>query len=119
MIDFESPVFVSIVLYTIYTLLAIAVALTAWSAVRSWRRRSNNATEHGVAARRIALCTAAGLILIMGASCLAGSTTPLNINGHLYTDSFWLRISDMMIYTTIIMLVIATAVMEVTSFIRK
>ena len=37
MINYESPLYIDIVLYTIYALLLAATVLTVWSAVRSLR----------------------------------------------------------------------------------
>ena len=34
----ESPLFVDIVLYTVYVLLAVAVLLTVWSVVRGYNK---------------------------------------------------------------------------------
>ena len=64
MMNYASPLFVDIVLCTIYALLLAAVVLTLWSVARGLRMKSGAAaTEHGVPARKVALLTATLLVL--------------------------------------------------------
>ena len=110
MINFSSPLFVSIVLHAIYALLFIAVGVTVWSAVSSWRRGAMRSTIHGIRSALIGLVTAGALVTILVVSWLLGSTKPLTINGNTYTDTFWLRTSDMMINTALILMAVLTMV---------
>jgi hypothetical protein len=105
---YESPVFVSILLHVIYALLAVAVVIMVWSMVRSLRQKSGgDSIVHGIAVRRIAIATALLLLTIMALTWLLASTTPLTINSRTYDDPFWLRASDMLINTSIILIVLA------------
>lgn len=107
MINYESPIYVDIVLYTIYILLVVAVALTAWSVVHSLRKQGKEGgVEHGIPARRIALMTVALLLVTMAATWLLGSSSPLNTNGKVYDDTFWLRTSDMLLLTPLVLLIV-------------
>ena len=111
MMNFASPLFVDIVLCTIYVLLLAAVALTAWSVVRGLRTRGGEgASEHGVPARKIALLTLALLLLTLGTTWLLGSTAPLTVNGKPFTSAFWLKTSDMLIATPVVLAVVLVAV---------
>ena len=106
--NFESPLFVNIVLGTLYVLLAVAVVVTAWSAFRSVRMQDpSERIQHGVPTRRIAWFTAAALLLVMLLAWLVGSTKAIYVNGREYNDAFWLRTSDMFIYATAVLLVVA------------
>ena len=119
MIDYESPTYVSIVLYTIYGLLLLAVVLTGWSMVRSLRLQGKEGGwQNGVPARRIAFLTVALLVLTMAITWLLGSTKPLSINGETFSDAFWLKTSDMLIATSIV-LIIALGVMGIVSMLKK
>ena len=93
--NYESPVFVSIVLYTIYVLLAVAAGVTLWSAVKGVRREMLNMKR------------AMGIVLLlaatMGLGWMTADTRPLTVNGKPYTDVFWLRASDMLITTTAVL----------------
>ena len=110
----ESPLFIDIVLYTIYVLLAAAVLLTVWSVVRGFRRCGGTKVrgyENGVPVRRIAWLTVGVLVVTLVVTWLTASTQPLNINGKTYADVFWLRISDMLINTAIVLIVMVVGVM--------
>ncbi|MCR4809998.1 MAG: hypothetical protein K5896_09080 [Prevotella sp.] len=111
MINYESPLFVDIVLYTIYALLTVAVLLTVWSVVRPHVRgeRCEVRGENGVPVRRIALLTGGLLVVTMVVTWLTASTEPLSINGKTYADAFWLRASDMLINTTLVLIAVVAA----------
>ena len=61
--------------------------------------------------RRIAWLTAGVLVVTLAVTWLTASTQPLNINGKIYADAFWLRISDMLINTALVLIVIVVGVM--------
>ena len=120
MINYESPVFVSIVLYTIYALLLLAVVLTIWSAVRGMRlQHGHEGKQNGVPQRKIALLTAGGLLLLMGAGWLLSDTTPIQVNGKVFADAFWLRTSGMLILTPIVLMAIIAVLMIVAEIMRR
>jgi cytochrome bd-type quinol oxidase subunit 1 len=108
--NYSSPTFVNIVLIVIYVLLAAVVGLTVWSAVRTMRRRSSE-DEGGIKQHRTALGLALGLASLMGVLWLTGSRKPLVINGKVYSDEFWLPVSDMMINTATFLLVVIVILM--------
>ena len=118
MINYESPLYVDIVLYTIYALLAAAVLLTAWSAVRARAmHRGDGGTENGIPVGRIAWLTGGMLVLTLALTWLTASTQPLNINGRTYSDTFWLRASDMLINTALILIAVVTLLVAVTGIV--
>ncbi|MCR4958911.1 MAG: hypothetical protein K6B13_09985 [Prevotella sp.] len=108
----ESPLFIDIVLYAIYALLAAAVLLTAWSVVRSFRKCGGmgvQGRENGVPARRIILLTGGLLVVTLVVTWLTASSQPLNINGKTYDNAFWLRVSDMLICTALVLIAVVAA----------
>ena len=104
---YESPLFVELLLDGICLLVVAALVLTVWSVAYSLRLRRGQADSDRVPARRIAWGVAALLVLTMGATALLADTTPLSINGRAFTDMFWLRMSDMLINTSGILMVVA------------
>jgi hypothetical protein len=119
MIDHEIPTYVSILLYTIYGLLLVSVVLTGWSMVRGLRLQGKEGGwQNGVPARRIAFLTVALLVVTMAITWLIGSTKSLSINGKTFSDAFWLKTSDMLIATPIV-LIIALGVISVASMLKK
>ncbi|MCR4604358.1 MAG: hypothetical protein K5683_12620 [Prevotella sp.] len=120
MIDYESPVYVSIVLYTIYALLLLAVGLTVWSVVRGMRRQGR--ADLAVADRRqrkVALATLGLVVVVMAIAWLLGSTSPLSVNGQPYADAFWLRTSDMLIMTPLVLIAIIGVLMIISEIVRR
>ena len=113
MINYESPVFVSIVLYTIYALLLLAVGLTVWSVVRSIRMQGKKPGARSIWG------TLALLVVTLVATWLLGSTKPLSVNGRIFDNSSWLRISDMLILTPIVLIIIIVVLMGVAEVIRR
>ena len=104
---YESDLFITILLDGIYILLAVAVALIIWSAIRTIRLRQQQKPDFGMPQKHIVWGVALLLVLTLGITYLLGSSQPLSINGGIYQDAFWLRLSDMFINSTLILLVIA------------
>lgn len=120
--NFNAPLFTDAVLVLMMLMTACSIALVAWSAVRDARimgrgeSRSNN-----IPVRKIGYAVAAGTAIIMLFTFIIGSSTPMDINGVKYADSFWLKASDMFILTsgTLIVAAIAAVVYGSTKYIRK
>lgn len=116
----DSPLFIDIVLYTIYVLLAAAVLLTVWSVVRGARCEVRGTKyENGVPVRRIAWLAAGLLVVTLVVTWLTASTQPLTINGKTFSDAFWLRMSDMLINTALVLIVVLTITITLTLTITK
>jgi len=98
---------VSFTLILIYVLLAAIVGVTLWSLLHGFRLGGGSARENGIPVRRIALGVAALLVVLLSVTALTASTAPLVINGKPYTNVFWLRVSDMLIVSSIVLIIIA------------
>ena len=103
---YETPIFVDIVLTTIYVLLAVTVGLCLWSLVRGLRHRERT-TGRLRAARRLGVGVGVLLVATLGLTYGLASTEPLLINGEAFTDTFWLRVSDMLINSSLVLMIIA------------
>ena len=100
--------FVNLLLWTIYLLIAATIVLTVWSAIRSFKQRGGSeAVTNNVPARRLTIAIAVGIIVLLGLTFLLASTSALTINGREYTDAFWLRTSDMLINSSIALIIVA------------
>ena len=108
MINLESPLFVDILLYAIYALLLLTIGLALWSAVRSTRREGlGEKKSNGIPTRTILIVTVCLLTGALALTYLIADTQPLAINGKPFADVFWLRVSDMLINTSIVLMTIA------------
>jgi len=117
MLDTSSPLFIELLLWTIYALLAVAVGITVWSVLRTMKKQGpSERYSNGIAVRRIAWGTAAVLAALLALTFLTGSTEPLIINGRPYNDTFWLRTCDMLINTALALIVIAVICVTYSTF---
>lgn len=103
--SFVSPFFADAVLIVVYLAMVAALGVTAFSVVYELRnRQKGDGTVNGVPAGRIGWCVVAGLIASLVLTFVLGSSAPVMTNGVSFTDSFWLRVADMFIYTSIILI---------------
>lgn len=108
MLSPSSPVFVELLLWLLYGLLTVAVVLTLWSALRSIRLQGRGSVvSNGIPVGRIAWGVAAMVLVLLIVTYFLGSTAPLAVNGNIFSDAFWLRASDMFIYTSLLLIAIA------------
>lgn len=108
--NFNAPLFTDLLLITTILVLVGAVVVAAWSVVRSlkttgWGERMSN----NIPVRKIGTIVAVGTFAVMLFTFLLGSSTPMTINGATYDDSLGLRVSDMFISTSLLMIAAAIA----------
>ncbi|MDD5861693.1 MAG: hypothetical protein PUD15_03910 [Prevotella sp.] len=120
--SFNDPLFTNAVLILMDVLLVAAIIVAAASGYRLWRQRSKaNGTDNHIPVRKIRLWTwsSTGVCLLL--TLLVGGSSPMRINGAWYTDTLWLKVSDMFILTSIILLLAAvgTVIYGSTRYIRR
>ena len=95
-------------LYVVYLLLGVVTGLAIWSAIHSVRKHQKTVEPtRGVPSRAIAYGVAALLLVVMLITFLLGSSKPMLINSQWFKDVLWLKLTDMFIYTALILLIIA------------
>ena len=96
--DFIEPRLTSVLMVFAILVLLMAVLVTAWAVVRTMRRRRNaKADSHGVPAA----------LILMGAS------SAIMVNGEEYHEEGWLKAANMFVLSSIILIVVATAVVAI------
>jgi hypothetical protein len=115
----DSTLFIDIVLWAVYLLLVAAVGVAVWSAVHGVRthQRSNDP----LATRRtsmIGYATAGFVAVTLLLTYLLASTRPVISNGKPFTDELWLRMTDMFIFSSILLIVVCSAIVVATKFRR-
>ena len=104
--SFVSPAIADVMLILMYLALAVAMIATGYSV---WHglcfRRKGEDVVNGVPAGKIGWIVAVGFVLCMAITFALGSTEPILTNGQLLTDTLWLRVADMFIYTSIILII--------------
>lgn len=115
---YESPLFVELLLDAIYLLLLVVVGLTCYSVLRSFFLRKGTLDDDCIPIRKIAWGVMVFLLFTLVMTALFADTTPLTINGRTFSDSFWLRMSDMLINTSCILILVAVVCM-IADYIRR
>lgn len=100
--------FIDMLLYVVYLLLAVVTAAAVWSAAHGVRtHEKTKEPTRGVPAAAIAWGAAALLVVTMVVTFLLGSSEPLLINGQWFKDAFWLKLTDMFLWTALLLLLLA------------
>lgn len=106
--SFNAPLFTDVLLVYMYLLLAVAIVACGVSVAHGLKRRdASEAVTNGVPASRIARGSVALLVCSLLLTFVFGSSEPLKVNGVDFIDTFWLKATDMFIYTSVILIVVA------------
>ena len=101
-----SPFFADVMLGLMYLMVAIALGVTVYSVWHTIRnRQKGDDIINGVPAGKIGWCVAIGLVVCLVVTFLLGSTSPIVTNGTVFADHFWVRLTDMFIYTSILLII--------------
>ncbi len=76
---------------------------------------------NGIPVRRIFRITWIGTLAVLLLTFLLGGSAPMLINGEYYADWLWLKLSDMFVITSLLMLVAGIGAVRfgATRYIRK
>lgn len=119
MIMADSTLFIDIVLWAVYILLAAAVGATIWSTLHGIY--THDPISDPLASRRtsiIGYLTAGFVAVVMVLTYLFASTKPLTVNDKPFTNTMWLRLTDMFIYTSILLICVCSAIVVIAKFRR-
>ena len=100
-----SPFFADVMLGLMYLMVAAALGVTAYSVWHGMRtRRKGDDIINGVPAGWIGWCVAICFVVCLAVTFLLGSSAPVVTNGVQFTNVFWLKLTDMFIYTSILLI---------------
>ena len=109
-----TAIFSTIVIVVLEVAIAAAVGVCLWSVVRSVRRRDKRqAVVNGIPVARISRSVAIGLVVLLVLTFVLGSSAPILINGLPFESVAWLKLSDMFVVSTYVMLFLAAAAVVV------
>lgn len=110
---------IDVLIILMYLTLSAALLSIIWAVVRTMRLVGKTSGKtHGVPVRRIKIALSITVILLLTLSFAFASTSPLTINTTKFEDVFWLRMSNMFVFTGLVSILIATAA-TLFSFIRQ
>jgi uncharacterized membrane protein len=103
---FVSPLIADIMLWLMYITVAVALIVTVVSVIKTVRLRTkDDEAVNGVPRTRMAWVVVVAFLLCLVLTFLLGSSEPVRTNGELFTDTFWLKATDMFIYTSLILII--------------
>ena len=103
---FVSPLVADIMLWLMYIAVVVAVVVTFVSVMRTLRLRTkDDEVVNGVPRTRLAWIVGVAFLLCLVLTFVLGSSEPVKTNGKLFTDTFWLKATDMFIYTSLILII--------------
>ena len=106
--DFNAPLLTDVLIGYVYLLTAAAVGVAIFSAIHGIRTHSRQGgVENGVPTARINTITWIITALLLAGSFACATTEPIKVNGKLYSETIWLRLSDMFIVTSGVMILLA------------
>ena len=104
--SFVSPLIADIMLWLMYIAVAVALVVTVVSVVKTVRLRTkDDEVVNGVPRTRMAWVVGVAFLLCLVLTFVLGSSEPVKTNGELFTDTFWLKATDMFIYTSLILII--------------
>lgn len=120
--SFNAPLLTDALLILMIVLLVVAAIIGIGAVVIGLRKRdSGDKVVNGVPAAKISMLTFGITFLLLVATFVFGSTDSMMINGHQFTDVLALKLTDMFVQTSIVMIVLAVCavIFGYTRYIRK
>ena len=119
--DFNAPLFTDVLICLMWLFLIGGIGLAVYSMVKDYRSSRSEAVVNGVPVRRIFRITWLTLLAVLILTFLLGGSDPMLINGENYADWLWLKLSDMFVITSLLMLLagIGAVCFGATRYIRK
>lgn len=120
--DFNAPLFTDVLILLMWVLFLGSVSLSVYSIIKDYRTAPKNAKdEDGIPEAKINHFVWGGTAVALVLTFLVSSSTSMIINGKPFSDWIWLKVSDMFIFTSILLLVIAfgAVVFGATRYIRR
>lgn len=106
----NAPLLTGLLIAVVELFVVVAIAVAIWAVIRSMRKGDNYAAkENGVNSGRISLIVGLSTVAVLLLTFIAGSSSALRVNGHLYDNWFWLKASDMFVWSSVVLLVAAVA----------
>ena len=106
--NFNAPLLTGVLITFVLLLLLMAVAVTLFAVYRSLHRmRGHTGVVNGIPALRIALGVGVGTFCIMILSFALAPTDAMSVNGVQYAEVLWLRVAEMFVDTSLLLLVAA------------
>jgi hypothetical protein len=106
--NFNAPLLTDAVIILSYSLIISGIGITVWAVIRALRMRGKGESYiNNIPVKKINYSVTIGVLLLCVLTFLVGSSSNIVINGTHFTNYFWLKASDMFIYTSLILMIVA------------
>ena len=120
--SFNAPLLTDALLILMIALLVVAAIIGFLAVIAGLRKRdSSDKNVNGVPAAKISMITFGFTFAMLLLTFVFGSTDSMTINGHQFSDVVSLKLTDMFVQTSIVMIVVAVAavIFGYTRYIRR
>lgn len=107
--NFNAPLFTDVLIVFTLLLLMIAGVIVGVSVIRRIRLAGKEGSMvNGVPETRINRCVVIFTLLCLLVTFLLGSTSSISINGEPFREALWLKVADMFVSTSLVLLLVTT-----------
>ena len=119
--DFNAPLFTDVLILLMWLFLIGGTGLAVFSMIRDYLRSKSESGLYVIPVPRICGYYWIGTLAVLLLTFFLGGSAPMLINGENYADWLWLKLSDMFVITSLLMLVagIGAVCFGATRYIRK
>lgn len=127
--NFTAPLFTDLLMALMIAMLAGSAAIIIWAVARHQvidRRHFRTANrkethDNNIPARKLGYCVSGGTTAVLALTFALGSSEPMKINGTGFGDTLWLKMADMFVCTSAILILAAAIAVAYgsTKYIRK
>lgn len=106
----NAPLLTDVIIGLMTGLLFLGLAGMVWSVIFGlYRRGKSEQRVNNIPVKKISYIVAGGTAALLATTLLLGSSAPMTVNGKPFTDNLWLKVSDMFIISSLVLLFIAVA----------
>lgn len=120
--NFSAPLFTDVVIVFMEVLVLATACCAVWSLVRGLKiRGKGEKQENNVPTKKIGYSVTIGTVLLLLLTFLLGSSDRMSVNGVPYAHVFWLKVADMLISSSLVLMVVAVGAMifGATKYVRR
>ena len=107
----EVPLYINVVIVLVYLVAGISLGVVVWSAVRQVR-------TFGRGVSRLTLFVVLAVAALLLLTWLFGSVSPLRLGDKVYDNATWLRLADMFINSSLLLIVLCSVIIVAAKFRR-
>lgn len=104
---FNAPLMTDAVIWLMVILLLVLLCLVAWSYLMSHKISKRNESQHHIPAKKLSRGIGLMTLILLILSFVFGSKSAIKVNNEIYDSSFWLKTSDMLIFTSLVLMFLA------------